>query len=159
MNFQARAELRGWTTLKHPLVKPSALQRLIEKGRSSRGRGGTRQKRGQGGRTALFFKCWIWNPCNRWVYMQACTSSGQRYSEWSQVIFLCTQHPQPLTLPSQLSELWALEYKQPISKDNNCSSCWELTLPVMHLLGPNTGQWIKLHYRTMELAARAYRFE
>lgn len=41
--------------MKHPLVKPSALQRLIENGRSSRGGGGEQGRRGGEGGEQLYF--------------------------------------------------------------------------------------------------------
>lgn len=42
--------------MKHPLVKPSALQRLIEKGRSSRGGGWNKAEEGVEGENSSIFQ-------------------------------------------------------------------------------------------------------
>lgn len=93
-------------------------------------------------------------------------ATGQKHrAEHCRVTFLpVPSHSPQLSPPSSL--LWwfsppaqASNSKQPTTRAITVASYWELTQSLVQALGPNTGQRIKLHYRTMELAARAYRFE
>lgn len=127
-----------------------------KKGMSSRGgRGRTRRGEGVEGENSFIFQVLHAKPLQH-LSLHASPHLIRamiQWVEWS----ISALHLAPYL--AQLAFLTVCFSVLTANKDNNCSSCWELPLPIMHLLGPNTGQWIKLHYRTMELAARAHRFE